>query len=182
MPNNSGENQLVSSGSTTNLGLFAPYAINNAGQVAGFLVIDAHGGTDFHPAVYQNGQVTDLFSKVASGEYYDSRAVAINQHGDMLITVQPDSGIVQSYLYQSNTGKITDLTSLASGSGFVASALNDNVQAVGNGFLYSNGTIQTLSSLITPAAGWSSLNATGINDLDQTLGRDLSTAKNTHSS
>ena len=42
---------------------------------------------------------------------------------------------------------------------------------MGNGFLYSNGTIQMLTSLIPTATGWTNLNATGINDQGQIVGQ-----------
>ncbi len=58
----------------------------------------AYGGYEFHPALYQNGQMTDLLPKITSSQSYDSRAVAINQNGDVLITVQPIGGAAQSYL------------------------------------------------------------------------------------
>jgi uncharacterized membrane protein len=168
-------NVLVSGGTTTTLpALFVPYSVNDSGQVAGFLIVDAHGGSDFHPAIYQNGQVTDLFSTVASGQYYDSRAIAINQNGDMIITVQPtlpQGQPVQSYLYSPATGQLTNITALPGGSGLLSAALNNKEQVVGNGFLYSNGTIQTLLSLIPAGSGWSNLNATGINDAVQIVGQ-----------
>ncbi len=164
------DNQLISGGATTTLNL-APYAINSSGQIAGFVVVDAHGGSDFHPAIFQNGQITDLFSKVSSGQYVDSRAIAINQQGDALITVQPFGGAGQSVLYHASTGTVTNLTDLSGGSAMVAAALNNSDQAVGNGFLFSNGTIQTLASLLSPSSGWSNLNATGINDAGQIVGQ-----------
>ena len=112
------------------------------------------------------------------GNYYDSRAIAINQKGDVLITVQQSNGGTQagpvaSYLYNASTGQVTNLTALTGGSGMIAAALNNKDQAAGNGFLYSNGMIQTLSSLISSSSGWSNLNATGINDAGQIVGQGL---------
>lgn len=66
---------------------------------------------------------------------------------------------------------VTNLTALLGGAGFLASALNDSGQAVGNGFLFSNGTVQALASLLPVSSGWSNLNATGINDLGQIVGQ-----------
>ncbi len=149
---------LVSGGTTTDLSsLLIPYAINASGQIAGYVIVDAHGGSDFHPAVYENGQ--------------DSRAVAINANGDMLITVQPMGGSEQSYIYHASSGTVTSLTSLPGGSGMIAAALNNSDQAVGNGLLYSNGTVQSFLGLLPPGSGWSNLNATGINNLGQIVGQ-----------
>jgi uncharacterized membrane protein len=169
-PNDSTAAQLVSGGSSTTL-QFTPYAINDAGQIVGLTVVDAHGGTDFHPVLYENGQVTDLFSKVGSGEFVDGRAVAINTNGDVLITVQPMGGTEQSYIYHTSTGTVTDLTALPGGSGMIAAALNSSDQAVGNGFLYSNGSMRSLLGLLPVSSGWSNLNATGINDAGQIVGQ-----------
>jgi probable HAF family extracellular repeat protein len=158
-------------GGTATVLQFTPYAINDAGQIVGGLVINEHGGADSHPVVFQNGQMTDLFSKVASGQFYDSRAIAVNQNGDILINVQPMGGSEQSYLYHANSGVVTNLTSSPGGSSMIAAALNIHDQVVGNGLLFSNGTVQPLLSLLPAGAGWSNLNATGINDNGQIVGQ-----------
>jgi len=163
-------NQLVSGGTTTTLQM-APYAINSSGEIAGSVTVNEGGAWGGHPVIYQNGQITDLFSKVPTSGYVDSNAVAINRNGDLLITVWTLGGSAQSYLYHANTGTATDLTALAGGSGMIAAALNKSGQAVGNGFLYSNGAIQTLASLIPSSSGWTNLNAAGINDLGQIVGQ-----------
>lgn len=158
---------LVSSGGTTTLpSLFIPYSVNASGQVVGLLIAD----NQFHPGLYQNGQVTDLSPK-AGGSYEDSRAVAINQNGDIAITAASASGTINSYLYNASTGNATELPSLAGSSQLLAAALNDKDQVVGNGFLYSNGTTQALTSLLPAGSGWSNLNATGINDSGQIVGQ-----------
>jgi probable HAF family extracellular repeat protein len=75
------------------------------------------------------------------------------------------------YLDRANNGLVINLTALSGGSGFVAAALNDKDQAVGNGFIYNDGTVQALASLLTAGNGWSNLNATGINDNGQIVGQ-----------
>ena len=180
---NDAPSQLVSGSATVALpAQFAAIAINNSGVIAGLLTVDAHGGSNFDPAIYQNGQVTDLISKIGLGtDNYDGRAIAINQHGDVLITVQQytgagpgsQTGPVASYLYNASTGQLTNLTALAGTSGMIGAALNNKDQVVGNGFLYSDGTIQLLNSLISPTSGWSNLNATAINDSGQIVGQGL---------
>ncbi len=42
---------------------------------------------------------------------------------------------------------------------------------MGNGFLYSNGTTQALTSLLPGSSGWTNLNATAINDSGQIAGQ-----------
>jgi hypothetical protein len=162
--------QLVSGGTTTTLSYFGPYAINNAGQIAGTSYPSAGVGIS-NPAVYQNGVVTNLSSIPGAGQYGGaSNAIAINQHGDVLVTVW-QQGETQSYLYHASTGVATDLTTLPGGSGFIAAALNSADQAVGNGFLYSNNSIETLLSLLPAGSGWTNLNATAINDAGQIVGQ-----------
>ena len=163
-------NQLVSGGTAAVLQM-APFAINNSGEIAGSIAINEHGGNDSHPAINQNGQITDLFSKVGSGEYVASSAVAINRNGDLLITVSQVGAQTQSYLYHANTGEVTNLTTLPGGSSMIGAALNSTDHVVGNGFLYSGGSIQSLLSLLPAGNGWSNLNATGINDSGQIVGQ-----------
>ena len=165
-------NQLVSGGIITTLSV-SPYAITNSGQIAGFDILPDTTGV--HAVVLQGGQTVDLFSKVVSnptpGVFYDSRAIAINQNGDVLINVLPAFGTMSSFLYKAATGTVIDLTTLSGGAGFVAAALNDKDQAVGNGFLYSNGSLQALTSLLPAGSGWSNLVATAINDSGQIVGQ-----------
>ena len=67
-----------------------------------------------------------------------------------------------SLIYSTTAGRaLVNITSLPGGSGLIGAVLNDKDQVVGNGFLYSNGTIQMLTSLIPTATGWTNLNATG---------------------
>ncbi len=112
----------------------APYAINNGGEIAGSVLVQAIG-IDNHPAIYQNGQTTDHFSKARTGMYFQSEAVAIDQKGDLIINTWQKGGTDLSCLYHADTGNAKNLTSLPGGANFIAGALNNNGQAVGNGFL-----------------------------------------------
>ena len=166
---------LVSGGTTIPLGLM-PYAINNAGQVVGVV----GSGMAFDPAVYQGGKVTDLSAIIGASGYTngrpigDARAIAINQNGDILVNFVGNGNKTYSLLYSTATGAvIANLSSLPGGSGMIAAALNTKDQVVGNGFLESNGTFQTLASLIPTSSGWSNLNATGINESGQIVGQGL---------
>ena len=70
--------QLIS-GRVATASPLSPSAINNNGEVAGAAAVY----NDLHATTYQNGQLTDLSSKVGP-EGYISQAVAINQHGDLI--------------------------------------------------------------------------------------------------
>ena len=106
--------QLFSGGVATALPL-SPSAINNNGEVAGAIAV---GGT-VHAATYQNGQLTDLYSKVGTYNNY-SQAVAMNQNGDLLITLWTPSGGAESVLYHAGNGTATPITGLPGGSGTIA--------------------------------------------------------------
>ena len=170
VPNDNPNDQLVSGGTTTTLSYFTPFSINNAGAIAGQAYPAAGVGISY-PAVYQNGAVTNLSSIPGAGQFGAvSNAIAIDQHGDVLVTVW-QNGTSLSYLYHASMGTATDLTALPGGSGFIAAALNNNGQAVGKGFIYTDGTVETLASLLPASIGWSNLNATGINDSGEVVGQ-----------
>jgi hypothetical protein len=165
---------LVSGGTTTTLpALFVPYSINDSGQIAGLSIVNGGAGGDFHPGVYQNGRVSDLFPSLGNAAYYDSRAIAINRDGDVLLNAKAQGQKLQSYLYIRTTRALINLSALPGGAGMVAAALNNKGLAVGSGFLYSDGTVRALASLIPPASGWSSLVATSVNDAGQIVGQGL---------
>ena len=67
------------------------------------------------------------------------------------------------------------MTALPGGSGKIATALNDQGQVVGNGFLYTGGQFLSLQGLLPAplSSQWSNLNATGINDAGQIVGQGL---------
>ena len=159
---------LVSGGITTTLSpLFVPYSINASAQVAGLLIAD----NQFHPAVYQNGQTKDLFPALGIGGTYDSRAIAINQNGDVAINVSTANNSTAAYIYSAATGLATEIKPPPGSPGLLAAALNNEGQVVGNGFLYSAGAAQALASLLPAGSGWTDLGATSINDLGQIVGQ-----------
>ena len=164
--NNTG--QLISGATITALNI-GPYAINSSGAIAGFTFMPDGEGS--RPVVYRAGEITDLSSSVPTGFGYDSRAIAINQNGDVLITLSPTDNSIHSYLYDAATGRATEIPTLAGSPALLAAALNDKDQAVGNGFLYSNGTTQALASLLPVSSGWTNLDATAINDYGQIVGQ-----------
>ncbi len=165
--------ELVSGGKTILLTV-APMAINDSGQIAGGLLVQAPGaGYVSHAAVYQNGQVTDLSNSLGlkgSGDV----VTALNNQGDMIITEGSGTKNPAHYLYyDSHSNHLADLTTTAGGQNFIALALNNQGQIVGNGLLYSNGQFTSLQSLIPASSGWSNLVATAINDAGQIAGQGL---------
>jgi probable HAF family extracellular repeat protein len=143
-------------------------AINDAGVLAGTIgALPPSGEYVSHAAVSMNGQVTDL-SKGEVDPSYNAQAIAIDQHGDVIITVGNPVPF-EAFVYLASTGTTTVVSPLSV-------ALNDKGQVVTtDGMLYSiapwgSGTPQSLLSLIPANSGWTSLSATAINDAGQIVG------------
>jgi probable HAF family extracellular repeat protein len=176
--------QLVSGGMTTNPPL-QPMAINNSGQIAGFIGVQGDAGSySAHAAFYRNGITSDL-SRPFGLNGVDDKVTALSASGSAIIAegLMGGASPVHYWLYNptgyhfnGDTGpNVTDLTNLPGGLGKAALGLNSLNQVVGNGFLYSDGAFASLQSMLpVPAASqWSKLNATGINDAGQIVGQGL---------
>ena len=74
--------------------------------------------------------------------------MAINQNGDIVITLSALDNSVHSYLYSASTGLATEINPPAGSSGVLAAALNSKDQVVGKGYLYSNGITQAHGQLV----------------------------------
>ncbi|HEX8613316.1 MAG TPA: PEP-CTERM sorting domain-containing protein [Telluria sp.] len=153
-----------------NLGGASTWAtgINNAGRVVGSSL--AQG--DFHPPqsayIYENGVMTAL-NHSPSGM---NSANAVNQAGQ--ITGTDWHGPEAAYLY---TNGMTQVLGSMYGLAAWGTALNNRGEVVGNlggalqvpsfAFIYANGAMSDLNTLIDPALGWTVYSAAGINDLGQ---------------
>jgi probable HAF family extracellular repeat protein len=156
----------------------AAVAINERGQIAAYSWHTVKSGdpdTDKYDATYsqgflwQNGKVTAL-----TGQPF-SDVAAINEHGQIVGTSYPASGLVYdgrdwgAYLWQS--GKLTDLGSLPDEyeSFAEASAINERGQVVGSSleraFVWQNGKMTALGR---PGGEQSSADA--INESGQIVG------------
>jgi probable HAF family extracellular repeat protein len=121
--------------------------INRFGQVVGeFLTAD---GASFHAFLYDNGTFQDL----GSADSPESIAYAINDYGRVVgITYVPDEGVRSD----PDTG-----------------AYDAGRKYKPHGFLYENGEIIDLNTLIPPGSGWELTSAFAINSEGQIVGAGL---------
>ncbi len=140
-------------------------SINNSGQVVGSSV------TPTRAMFRENGATTDL------GSLFDgawSYAWGINDAGQIVGTMEP------SIAFLCSNGTVTGLGTLG-GTYSEAYCINNEGQVVGDSdtvpgvnstraFIYGDGKMTDLNSLIDPASGWTLVQATAINDSGQIVG------------
>jgi probable HAF family extracellular repeat protein len=166
---------LVSGGATTQLGNFVPVAINDAGQIVGWLASSQAGfpnGNSQDVAIYQNGKITDLVATEFGPFAGNGMAYAINQAGDMLLYYadkRPGETGVHHYMLRLANGQTIETNPGINGNGPPV-ALNDKDQIIGRDYLFSDGRYMLLRDLIPTSSGWSDLAARAINDKGQIVG------------
>lgn len=177
-----------SNGSFTDLGTLPigdgsrAMGINNAGDVVGAANNVIGGAPNFpeDPFMVHDGKMIDLGTLDVNGIW--SGATAINDHGQIVgyaglayYPANPAELYPQTaFLYQN--GVLTNLGGLAPHWSSTATDINNLGQIVGSanlsdvlshGFLYQNGKMIDLNTLIDPATGWTIEGAAAINDLQQ---------------
>jgi probable HAF family extracellular repeat protein len=152
-------------------------AINNAGLVVGEsnfspdLPFTAHAfRTDVAGVMHDLGTLGGTFS----------RANAINAAGDAVGYAATAGDAVAHAFLAPAAGGLIDLGTLSAGQSSIATGLNDAGLIVGNSFsgtstpgtpfLYANGHMADLNTLLAAGSGWTLLEARDINNLGQIVG------------
>jgi probable HAF family extracellular repeat protein len=161
----------------TNLGITTGtnvevYGINAHRQIVGGDPYAVNG----HAFLYDNGVTTDLGS---IGGFTKSSANAINDSGQVA-----GSADGHAFLYDHGTFAIAGTFG---GQESIAQGINNNGQVVGiadttsgdsHAFLYRNGMMTDLNSLIDPTSGWALTDARAINDSGWIVGSGLHNGDN----
>jgi len=168
---------LYSAGQWTDLGTIGgdsstADAINDVGQIVGASSI-SNIAPYGHAFLYWRGHMTDLGTLGGSA----SRAFGINIRGQIVgQAATAADAAYHAFLYWRE--RITDLGTLG-GTSSVASGINDFGEIVGtsaiaggayHAFLYSDGRMMDLNSMIDADSGWTLEQALAINNLGQIVG------------
>ena len=147
-------------------------AVNDADQIAGTFFPTSGG---FHAFLWQNGVTTDLGTLGGN-----SRGRAINASG--VVAGFSDYGTGSSFAVLFSGGKVQNLGAIPGDTGSQAIALNafgvvvgesftDGFIPIPRAFVYADGTMRDLTSLLDASGtGWSLTSATGVNDAGQIVG------------
>jgi probable HAF family extracellular repeat protein len=156
---------LYSDGVMTSLGSFngidtAGSAINASGQVTGGTSGQGPGGFLWSPSTQNgtNGSMTPLGTLPGGSSL--GQGYGINASGQITGRTYNANGASRAFL--SSGGSMTDL---GPGSGFDINAKGQVTGETGSfAFLYSDGVMTDLNTLIDPASGWVLVSGNGIND------------------
>jgi probable HAF family extracellular repeat protein len=153
------------------------YGINNSSQVVGVYHTRLYAP---HAFIYTAGKITTL--PLLDGG--DGMAYAINDQGQVVGYSDTRDGGMHPFLY--SRGKTIDLGTLGGKYGF-AHAINNKTQVVGDSdigegeekhaFLWQNGKMTNLNTLIPAHSGWELYGAYGINNWGQIVGGGILNGK-----
>lgn len=192
---------LFSDGEMTDIGSLGGYsgalAINNSGAIAGFSSDTSVGYP--HAFVYRDGLMMEI--DPFGGPNNESIARGINNHDQVVGEALTPAGTFNGFIYSTSNGLVTNVGTLAGGLNTYALSINDRGDVVGSAdspyesvcftggqsvpcieyalraFLYRNGEMLDLNSLIRSDSGWDLQWALDINDRGQIIGYGVRNGK-----
>lgn len=158
--------------------------INNNGTVVLGPHFDMTGDYNIHYKmyIYSNGICADLGTLPGYSDYNFCCPVAINDNDQVVGYVhdKQNSSYCHPFLYAN--GEMQELQRFG-GVGAIPRDINNNGQIVGSvqygsgrAFLYNNGAMQDLNSLVEPSSGWTLNSANAINSTGQIVGNGTNPA------
>ena len=163
--------------------------INDNGLIVGAGATTLSGSS--HAFLFENGTITDIdpFGGLGPG-FSESHADAVNNRGEVVGSGLNSDGVFHGFLYRS--GNVIDLGTLPGGRNSYAVGINQSGSIVGmadvptddcypgelppchnfkpSAFLYENGVMTDLNSVIPANSGWELVTAFGINSRGQIVG------------
>ena len=149
------------------------FSVNASGQIVGSS--DTTTPNVRHAFLYQNGAMTDLGPIL--GTTGSSYAGDINAVGQIAGSAAPMGEGPRAFIYDTRDNSIIDLGALPGTTIRGTMAINASGQVVGSSgdraFLYRDGAMIDLNTLLPANSGWVLKEAVGINDRGQIIGRGM---------
>jgi len=170
--------------------------INDKGQVVGAsgtcAPFNPNSGlylVENHALLWENGTVTDLGNLGGTGGIAGNHACAINNHGQVVGHSElPNDTTFHGFLWTRKTG-MQDLRTLPGDSASLALGINDKGEVVGasldanfspRAFLWENGAMTDLNTLIPASSGFYLLLANSINSNGEIVGLGATSSGKLH--
>ncbi|MDE2127692.1 MAG: hypothetical protein KGJ62_13980 [Armatimonadetes bacterium] len=159
----------------SSIGAIKANAINDSREIAGssgyYWVHNGYGHSSLHGFLYAGGTFTDLGS-LTGDPTTNTEALAINASGEITGYSTASDGLLHAFLYTNNV--MQDLGTIGSyyaipvainKSGLIVGNITNQYTATIGPFVYANGAMTYLTSLIVNGSGgWSQMTVAGMND------------------
>jgi probable HAF family extracellular repeat protein len=140
--------------------------INNNGDVTGGCTDSTSNATSKQYVVlWHNGTPTDLGNLGGP----QIRTTALNNSSPAQVTGFGQDSTDANHAFLWSNGTMTDIGAAFYPDELYPTAINDQGVIVGGPFIYSNGTLQDLNTLVPPGSGFTLEDATSVNDKGQII-------------